>query len=489
MRYSASCVYLISALCSSVFIAGAPLTGNAQDSESVAIVHVTVVDVLKGIELTDQTVIIRGHRIKTMGPGSHVQVPSGTRVVNGRGRFLVPGLWDMHAHFDGDQLVRHSVFPLFIANGITGARDMAGDCDSICPNDAFTRAPVVRSWQQDIERGTLIGPRLVVASALFEGEQPSFPGSYSIHSTNEARQKVQLAKAHGADFIKVLPSLSRDQYMAIVDEAAKQGMYVVGHVPMSVSAADVSEAGQRSIEHMDDLLGRMSYPSCTVNPDSVAARRSGRRFDFYRLLVGGYDAARCRSLFTTFVKNRTWRVPTLIVERTMLTLELGDTSVVADSRTRFMPRELREGWKAFARSEARHYSFEDSTAVTSLLSLDGHLVGQMHRAGVQLLAGTDEPAPFVMPGFSLHDELGLLVKAGLTPIEALRTATINPARFVGATDSLGVVAQGKIADLLLLNADPLIDIHNTTRIAAVVANGRFFDRAALDRMLQSARDH
>jgi hypothetical protein len=238
---------------------------------------------------------------------------------------------------------------------------------------------------------------------------------------------------------------------------------------------------------MDDLLGRMSYPSCATNADSISARRSGPRFSFYRSLVRGYEAKRCASLFTTFAIRHTWRTPTLVVEQTMLTLELGDTSIIADPRMRFIPADLREGWTAFARAAARHFSHDDSLATTTLLSLDRKLVDEMKLRGVQLLAGTDESAPFVMPGLSLHDELALLVKAGLTPLEALQTATINPARFLGATDSLGTVATGKIADLLLLDADPLVNIHNTTRIAAVIANGRLFDRAALDSMLEAQK--
>jgi hypothetical protein len=273
--------------------------------------------------------------------------------------------------------------------------------------------------------------------------------------------------------------------MAIIDEARKAGLYVVGHVPMTVPAGDVSRAGQRSIEHMDDLLGRMSYASCATNADSISARRSGPRFSFYRSLVSGYDAKRCTYLFKTFATRHTWRTPTLVVEQTMLTLELGDTSIIADPRMRFMPADFREGWTAFARGGARHFSHDDSLATTALLNLDRKLVGEMKLRGVQVLAGTDESAPFVMPGFSLHDELALLVKAGLTPLEALQTATINPARFLGATDSLGVVATGKIADLLLLDANPVVNIHNTARIAAVIANGRFLDRAALDQMLDA----
>jgi imidazolonepropionase-like amidohydrolase len=482
-----------------LFVAVPASLADAQASKPLAITHVTVVDVVSGRELRDRTVLIRGHRIQTVAGASRVRVQPGTQVVDGRGRFLIPGLWDMHAHFDNDLLARRSMFPLFIANGITGARDMMGDCDSACPPDGPVTAATVHAWQRDIASGILVGPHLVAASALFEGEHPFFPGSYSIHSQEEAREKVRLAKSHGAAFIKVMPSLSREQYLAVIDESRRQGLYVSGHVPMSMSAAEVSKAGQRSIEHMDDLLGRMSFASCATDPgapravetvmnsaDSSATRRLAARSDFYRLLASGYNDARCQSIFATFVKNGTWRVPTLKVERTMTLLELGDTAVTADPRLRFMPPDFRDGWLAFARGQARRYSSGDSASRASFLDLDMQLVRKMNRAGVKLLAGTDESAPFVMPGFALHDELALLVQAGLSPLEALRTATINPARFFGSTESSGTIVPSKMADLVILEANPLADIHNTTRIAGVIANGRYFDRVALDRLLETA---
>lgn len=252
---------------------------------------------------------------------------------------------------------------------------------------------------------------------------------------------------------------------------------------------------------MDDLLGRMAYGTCSTRPeaapaalaairarrDSSDASRGQARAHYYRVLAEGYDAGRCDALFSLFRRRGTWRVPTLFVERTMTLLQLGDTSVATDPRLTFMPATLRNEWREFAASSARHFSDGERASFTAFLDLDLQLVGAMHRAGVPLLAGTDEPGPFVMPGFALHDELALLVRAGLTPAEAIRAATLDPARFLGATDSLGTVARGKIADLVLLDADPLLDVRNTTHIRAVVANGRLLDRAALDALLDAAK--
>jgi hypothetical protein len=471
---------------------------------TVAITHVTVIDVAAGVGVPDRTVLVRGTRIVGVVPAARAPSLAAANVVDGRGRYLIPGLWDMHAHFGTDSLVRRSIFPLFVATGVTGVRDMWGDCDSACAPDqadVSAPAPVVRAWQRDVARGALVGPRLVAGSAIFEGPKPIAGGAYAIHSAKEAREKVRLAKRRGAAFIKVLPSLPRDAYLAVVDEARRQKLEVVGHVPATMSAFEASAAGQRSIEHMDDLLGRMAYATCASRPESpsealnaiVARRDSGdasraaARANYYRVLAEGYDETRCDTLFSLFRRHGTWRVPTLIVERTMTLLQLGDTAVAGDPRLASMPAALRDEWREFAKSSARKYSEGERTAFTGFLNQDLRIVGEMHRLGVPLLAGTDEPVPFVFPGFALHDELQLLVQAGLTPAEALRTATLNPARYLGATDSLGTVAAGKIADLVLLDADPLLDIHNTTRIRAVVANGRLLDRAALDSLLDAAR--
>ncbi len=481
----------------------ARVSAPAADGALVAITHVTVIDVGAGRRQSDRTVVLRGARITAVGPARSTRVPAGTRLIDGRGRFLTPGLWDMHAHFGTDALVRRSVFPLFIANGVTGARDMWGDCDSVCAADeadVSAPAPVVRAWERDVARGALVGPRIVAGSAIFEGPKPYAAGAYAIHSADEGRARVRLARSRGAAFIKVLPSLPRDPYLAVVDEARRQGLYVVGHVPMTMSTFEVAAAGQRSVEHMDDLLGRMAYGTCAARPEAAAAAldaisarrdsgdaiRGAARANYYRVLAEGYDAARCDSLFSFFRQRGTWRVPTLVVEHTMTVLQLGDTSVARDPRLAHMPAALRNEWREFAKSSARRFSEGERAAFGEFLDRDLRLVGAMHRAGVRLLAGTDEMVPFVMPGFALHDELALLVEAGLTPLEALRAATIDPARFLGATDSLGTVAPGRIADLVLLDADPLADIHNTTRIRAVVANGRVFDRAALDALLAEA---
>ena len=472
--------------------------------QDVAITHVTVIDVGSGRSLPDRTVLIRGRHIATVDTAPSTRLPQGTRQVDGRGRYLIPGLWDMHVHLVSDRLVRHNIFPLFIANGITGVRDMWGDCDSICAtSDSDARRPVpastVQRWKQEIRDGVLLGPRIVAASALFEGPAPMFPGSYAIHSADEAREMVRRAKEHGADFIKVLPGVSRESYLAIMDEANRQGLPVAGHVPFTMTSMEVADAGQRSIEHLEDLLalGSYSHLSCYRDPEAVqtafasmrmtrdSAERARRQTDFRRLLTGNYSEELCAGVFAHLARKGTWRVPTLAVHYQGPMARLGDTLVIANPRLRYVGSGIMEGWRRPLPTVPPRTA-DDSAAIRAVARLSVAIPGAMHRAGVPLLAGTDMPNPWVIPGFSLHLELALLVEGGLTPLDAIRTATINPARFLNATDSLGSIAPGYVADLVLLDANPLADIHHTERIRAVLVNGRLLERSELDQLLAEA---
>jgi imidazolonepropionase-like amidohydrolase len=496
----------------SMLLASRPLaaqpvhTSPQAHPDPVAITHVTVVDVATGARLPDRTVLVRDRHIATVDTAPRVRVPAGMQRVDGHGRFLIPGLWDMHAHLVGDRLARMNTFPLFIANGITGVRDMWGDCDSVCATsdtdiDRPVTAAVVQRWKRDVSSGALVGPRIVAASAIFDGPSPAFPGSYAIHSPDEARDRVRLARQHGADFIKVLAGLSRESYMATVDEAKRQGLTVAGHVPWAMTPLEVSDAGQHSIEHVDDIvgLGPYSQRSCSSHPDSVraafaamrmtrdtsVAERARLQTTYRRLMAESYSAELCAAVFAQLARNDTWRVPTLVVYRNGILARLGDPLVLSDPRLPYVDSHIRELWRR-PPPTVPPQTGEDSAAISGVVRLVLSLPGEMQRAGLRLLAGTDAPNPWVIPGFSLHDELALMVGGGLTPLEALRTATINPARFLNATDSLGAIARGKLADLVLLDADPLADIHNTTRIAAVIVNGRVFTRPALEELLAGA---
>ncbi len=431
-----------SVLASTLFICLLPLLSFAQqkltrEPNILAITHVTAIDATGRQARPDMTVIIVGDHIQRIGKTRKIKTPQAARTIDATGKFLIPGLWDMHVHVGEDDFDKAGYLPLFITQGVTGIRIMDG-------------APAHHLWRKQIEDGMLVGPRMVIASPIIDGPQTFLSDIVIVGNGVEARAAVRKAKRDGADFIKVYDNLTRDSYFALVNEARHLNLPVEGHVPTSITAAEASQAGQKSIEHLTGLDEAKS------------------------------DLKRAQTLFRLFKKNQTWQCPTLIMRHSYAFLN--DSNFPADPRLKYVKPSWRKRWLRMAK-EAESWSADEVAKRKELIRKEDNLVGEMQRAGVGILAGTDDANPFSFPGFSLHDELGLLVKAGLTPREALKTATLNPARFFNKPDLLGTIEKGSIADLVLLDADPLEDIHNTKKINAVIANGRLFDRKTLDEML------
>lgn len=426
--------------------------------------HVTVVNVKTGEELPGQTVRIQGSRILSVSPAqNNAEIPG---AVDAHGGYLIPGLWDMHIHIhDTEEL------PLYIANGVTGVRLMAGDRKT-----AALRA--------DLSRVTP-SPEIDLASAIVDGSSPMWPGSIVVKRADDARKAVDEIKAGGADFIKVYDGIPRDAYFALADEAKRQHIEFEGHVPFAVTAQEASAAGQRSIEHLTGIA-----LACSSDQESlmVAMQRAMYFRDRLMLQAAGYrtvDPKKCSTLLAEFRANNTWQVPTLTVLR--MWGRLDDRKVTTDPRLAYIDRQSKDGWWDRTLPQQRRWNSEMFQMARGIFAVDQQVVRNMDRSGVPLMAGTDAMNPYCFPGFSLHDELALLVDSGLTPLAALQAATLNPARFLGRTSELGTVEPGKIANLVLLRADPLANIHNTTQIEAVWLRGQYFDRNALDGLLQHAR--
>jgi imidazolonepropionase-like amidohydrolase len=443
---------------------------------AIVVQHVNVVDVRAGKVLADQTVVIEQGRIARMAAGMAAKMPAGTAIVDGSGKYLIPGLWDMHVHAAWPGLDQMFA-PMFVANGVTGVRDMYGSLF------------VIRAWKAKYYAGEA-WPRMIGAGHILDGPKPFWPGSVVAANADDARKAVDSLHESGADFIKVYTKLPRDAYFAALEEAKKVGTYCAGHVPDAVSVAEASDAGQRSIEHLTGVS-----VECSKEADALRAQRAAAAADTTGALLKTYlqqtervlatqDPARASALFAKLVKNQTWMVPTFTVLRSMS--RLNDEKFTADPRLRYMPEDMVTQWDWKNDFRFKDRKPEDWEAGKKLFALSMANVGKMNKAGVPIMAGTDFLNPYTFPGFSLHDELALLVEAGLSPAEALRAATLNPAIFMNATDSLGVVEAGKRADLVLLDANPLEDIHNTTKVRAVVLNGRLYDRAALDALMAEA---
>jgi imidazolonepropionase-like amidohydrolase len=439
---------------------------EAQTNE-IAFTHVAVVDVQSGKISPDMTVLISGQKIREVGSSRVVHVPKQAHSADARGKYLIPGLWDMHVHslWDAERPARF--FPLFLANGVTGVREMGGPMPA---------ADQVR-WRDQVASGVVIGPRLVVPGPFVDGPHSVWPGSINVVTAGDGKKAVDSLKSARADFLKVYTGVSRAAYFGVAEEAKKGNFAFVGHVPLEVDVAEASNAGQRSVEH---LMGILLYSS-SQSDELLADLRKGMNSNLLNnQMVDTYDPTKASTLFALFVKNATWQVPTLTIRYARPYLK--ELQASNDARLNYIPKSIAGDWGP--KVDARQPT--DPWIIASrkhLFQKEMEVVGSMHHAGVKLMAGTDTPNPYCFPGFSLHDELGFMVQAGLTPLEALQTATMNPVKFLGLTKTLGTVEKGKIADLVLLDANPLESIANTKRITAVVSAGRLFDREALDGLL------
>ena len=427
----------------------------------VAITHVTVIDVAprEPTSRSDITVVVDGQRISALGPATDTPVPPGARVIDGRGKWLIPGLWDMHVHSvvpTGRELLS-----LYVANGVTGVRDMGGDF------------AVVRRWRDEIARGTLVGPRIVAAGPYLEGHDSPI-AHLEVHTPTDARRAVDSLSTLGVDFVKVHSALPRETFFAAAREARAKHLAVAGHLSRNVTVTEASDSGQRSLEH---LLGFVNV--CSPAESVAFANVDPLR----RAVFGGCTSQHQDTVYAHLARNATWVTPTLATSYEFAMLPKHE--LPGDTLARFVSDSLRVYLTRIF--DAPPSLPPDADVVGRRLFRKRYeLVLGLHRAGVPILAGTDSPMRNVPPGFGLHHELTELVRAGLTPGEALRAATYEPARYFEALDSLGTIAPGKLADLVLLDANPLERIENARQqhIVSVVTRARVYDRAALSRLLR-----
>lgn len=463
---------LLTLLLLAVSLLPAPLTAQTKEP-ALVFTHVTVVDVASGRAKPDTTVVVGGARIVALDRSGKVKVPRGGQVIDASGKFLIPGLWDMHAHSLTDNRYKW-VFPLLIANGVTGVRELGTDLP-------YERINQIR---REILEGKLLGPRFGAATArILDGKGSAINVPMVVETADEARRLVREYHRHGMDFIKPYNLLSREVYLAIVDEAKRQKIPFAGHVPFSMTAAEVSDLGQISIEHFTDI-----FLSCSR--DEAKLRRERQELAKTSPVGPGplietkaaatYDERKAAALFARFARNGTWVCPTIVFYLPVITEE---SKRASDDRLKYIPAPTEERWRNQLKQRTESVNLSDRKALHPKRL---EIVRLMHRTGVRLLAGTDILNPYLYPGFSLHDELELFVEAGLSPLEALRTATINPARFFGREKEFGTVERGKLADLVLLEASPLEDISNTRRISAVVAGGRYLSKETLQKLLAEA---
>ncbi len=408
---------------------------------TLAITGVNVVDVVNGRIVPNSTVVVTSDTITAVTQDG--AAPAGARRIDGRDKFLIPGLWDMHAHIEGNE---NSWLPLYIANGVTGIRDMGADLDFILDVREATAS-----------RRTL-GPRIIAAGPILDDAPADWPLRMRVRNADEARAAVRLLKRRGVDLIKVHNYTPRDAFFAIVDEARQQHLPVAGHVPLKVTIQEGIDAGMVSIEHLSED-GRV-WKACSGGAQ--------------------YRPDACRPFFEMLARRRVWQTPTLGA--------LSELAVIGTPASSISRDQLAYANKRFLEMHAGNQSFfvtrpEIVEILKNLAQIGKVVTRDMAAAGVGILAGCDA----MIAGFCVHDELALMVAGGMTPGAALQTATVNPARYLGREMTLGTVAAGRSADLVLLDANPLEDIANVRRIRAVITAGRFLDRSALAQLLTQAK--
>ncbi len=408
-----------------------------RSSGSVAITDATVIDVATGGRRTGVIVLTRGDRIAAIGAG--IAIPRDASRVNGKGKLLIPGLWDMHTHHQGTGA---ECLDLFVAKGVVGTRDMGGDADFILP------------LRERVSSGAVLGPEIVASGPMLDDAPPGFMYRRRVTNAQEAREAVRDLKRLGVDFIKVHDHTPREVFFAIADEAPKVGLSFAGHVPIAVTVEEAADAGIRSIEH---LANYRVFDECSTGDT--------------------YSASDCARLFDKLAAKGVWQTPTMAFFQTIPDVFSGAPLAHAEYASDSLLALTRDNVK-LSNLDAKVL---DKFRLAGRLSLQA--IHDLHARGNRFLAGCDG----LVPGFCLHDELEWLTRAGFSPLEALQTATINPARFLGRGAWQGTVEVGKRADLLLLDADPLLDIRNTTGIAAVIVRGKLVPKPTLDLIIARHR--
>ncbi len=444
-------------------------------AQTTIITDVTVIDATGAPAKPHQSVLVRNGRIAAIG--AKVSAPKSATRIDGAGKFLIPGLWDMHTHVAGisaDPKWGKNLLPIYLAHGIVGIRDMAGDVDALL------------AWKREQAEGKLIGPRMILSGPFLDGSAKGygFPTDViEVTTPDAARTKARELKQRGVDFIKVGSQLTPEVFNAIADECKTQHIPFVGHVPDSVKVEDASAAGMRSMEHMYGMLWAVSGNAAELEKRANEAREKKDRDALAKIqdeLEASFSAEKAAGTAALFKQHGTWLVPTLGWTLNASTMD----KVEASGMTSLLPKKLQADWEP---EKARKlFSPRGIAFYSRKIKNDMRLLQVMYDLGVPVLAGSDSLDPYVFPGDSLWKELAALHRAGLTPMQALQTASINAARFMDKQKDFGTIEKGKVADLVLLDSDPLADLSKRPLISGVMQAGKYYSRAELQKLVAAA---
>lgn len=463
LKYFGYLVLLIALFILGLFLYPIPKSlQQKSSSDNYIISNVNIVDVKRDSIIANQSIIIENNRIIRIASSDSITNHSHYKTIDGSNKYAIPGLWDMHSHL-AIQVAPQVVMPLHIANGVTNIRDMQG----------IVRINEERKlWREQIELGNLLGPRIIGFADEIVGDN---------YDERDVIKVVNRSAKDSRTFIKIYSNILSDRYFKLAKEAKKRGVDFAGHYPLALNPLDASNSGQRSFEHAH-LFIDYSHPKAerqrayrkSLIVDDVADESLKVS---YEERMADFDEAKFYELVDVMVENKTYFCPTHITKQYEASVH--KESYLEDDKLKYIPSMIYNIWKGdIAGTKKRNQK-----TVTNFYEKGLELTGLAHKKGLNILAGTDSYDPYSFPGFSLHNELQELVKAGLSPAEALATATINPAEYFSVSNDYGTLEKGKIADIVLLHKNPLDKIENTTSIATLVFNGQVYERHELDTFL------
>ena len=450
---------------------------NSKQNADIIISNINVIDVVQGKLINSQDVIISGDQIIDILSHDEQEYQA-KELINGEGKYLIPGLWDMHVHTGNADIF----FPLYIANGITGVRDMGGGMETSTGN-LSVKFQKLSLWRNEVIQGKRLGPEMVLAGSMIDGSPAVWPGTIAVTDSSSIHTAVHAQKELGVDFIKVYHNLNINQLREVSEAVKKLNMDFVGHIPLSSppleTLLEVSRLGQSSIEHMINVQGAIAQGNKPITSYLEAAYAA-------RDVIGKIDIDKEKILYDTLLKNNTWLTPTVSIWWGIGQLNQPHKKPYKQW-LEYIPERIATEWNhnPFQDTELFSHPPEDYEAYRGAALSMAKVAKRMHDAGVNLMAASDSENPGIVPGYGLHKELELLVLGGFTPAEVLRLATVNPAKFLNRTD-IGIISVGAKADLVILDADPLNDITNTSLIDGVILQGKYLERWKLDELLKQA---
>jgi hypothetical protein len=432
---------------------------------------VNVVDVVNGEILPDQTIIIKGNRIADVKAYSKSDEYKANQVIDGTSKFVIPGMWDMHTHtlyghFDSSAYHLNLSNKLMIANGVTGFRDMG-----------LVYEEAAEKFRKGLKSGEYLPQRFIYASFMLDGDPPMMSRRPDVFATNDPEKAIEFVDSlmanTQADFLKVYSFLTPEVFRAVSKYCAEHNIDFAGHYPAYLPLNEMVTSGIKSVEHGMELIPAYSSKADSLLEDGHLS------YPEYLSMFEDQDDVIAQAFFKKMKENDVWMVPTLVITRGLIRYSSQDSVVKIDERNKYAEWEYWDG-----PPPSQHERFLKEASIVENRILDAHV------AGVQMLGGTDASFdnPFVYDGFSLHEEMELMVQCGLSPAEALKTTTYNPANYLGATDSLGTVSKNKMADLVILAKNPLTDIKNTQSISGVISDGNYLNEADLNRLLNEVEE-